>query len=289
MSTCSLAFGSVVGAAGQGSLFAAAQPAPASTLVAAAAAPTLAHVPDANSSSSRLMEESSLTLESAPVSGAELPEAPGVPPAAAGTPGEPGAQGSSQATPTVAPRLTKYIPSGWTAQTLTPHDKVLLGLRDLYSPLNFIAMVASAGYEQALNGEPNYGTDRGAFGERLGAAAIRESTQGLFTDSIFSPLLHEDPRYYVQGPSHGFFYRTGYAVTRTLVTKTDSGKSSVNGALLMGYAASAALSYTYYPTINKDFHDTAATFGGSLGGAALGFFVSEFSDDVLKAVHLRKK
>ncbi len=150
-------------------------------------------------------------------------------------------------------------------------------------------MIASAGYEHALNGEPNYGTDRGAFGQRLGAAAIRESTQGFFTDSVFSPIFHEDPRYYVQGEGHGFFYRTMYAVTRPLITRTDSGRNSVNGALLAGYAASTALTYTYYPPINRNFHDTASIFGGSLGGAALGFFVSEFSDDALKAIHLRKR
>ena len=189
----------------------------------------------------------------------------------------------------VAPKLTKYIPSGWTAQPINAHDKVLLGLRDLYSPLNFIAMLASAGYEHALNSEPNYGTDRGAFGERLGAAAIRESTQGLFTDAVFAPILHEDPRYYVQGSPHGFIYRLFYAGTRPLITRTDSGHNTVNAALLLGYAGSSALSYSYYPQINQNFHDTAATFGSSIGGAALGYVVSEFSDDVLKAVHMRKK
>ena len=149
-------------------------------------------------------------------------------------------------------------------------------------------MIASAGYEQVVNGAPNYGTDRGAFGQRLGAAAIRESTQGLFTDTLFSPIYHTDPRYYVKGQGHSFINRTVYSVSRVLVTRTDGGHSTVNGALLTGYAASAALGYTYYPAINQNFRDTASAFGGSLGGAALGFFVSEFSDDALRAVHLKK-
>ena len=224
-------------------------------------------------------ETSTATLPDAP-SALDLPAEPT---AAAFAPNAPG-----QAAPNVAPRLTKYIPSGMTAQSITGRDKVLIGLRDLYSPLDFLAMIASAGYEQVVNGQPNYGTDKGAFGQRLGAAAIRETTQGFFTDSVFSPILHEDPRYYVQGPGHNFFYRTAYAATRVVVTKTDSGKNSVNGAMLLGYASSAALTYTYYPPINQNFHDIASNYGGSLGGAALGFFVSEFSDDLLKAVHLKK-
>ncbi len=193
------------------------------------------------------------------------------------------------ATPRVAPIYMKYIPPGYTVQHLTANDKVVLGIRDLYNPLNFAGMFASAGYEQLTNGEPNYGTDRGAFGERLGAAGIRESTQGLFTDSVFSPLLHEDPRYYIKGPQYGFIHRTFYAITRPLVTRTDGGRTTINGALLLGYAASSALSYGFYPQDNQNPKDTAATFGAGLGGAALGFFVTEFSGDVLQLLHIHKQ
>ena len=188
----------------------------------------------------------------------------------------------------VAPIYTKYIPAGWAAQRITAKDKVIIGLRDLYSPLNFAAIIITAGYEQALNGQPNYGVDRGAFGERLGAAGIRETTQGFFTDSVFAPILHEDPRYYVEGAQYGFFHRTIYAATRPLITRTDSGHNTVNGALLLGYAASSGLTYAYYPQINRNFKDTAYTFGGAIGGAALGYFVSEFSTDVLVMLHLKK-
>jgi hypothetical protein len=187
-----------------------------------------------------------------------------------------------------APKYTKYIDSDESAQSITAHDKVIIGLRDLYSPLDFIAMIASAGYEQALNGAPNYGTDRGAFGARLGAAAIRETSQGLFTDSVFSPMLHMDPRYYIQGPDAGFVHRTLYAVTRVLVSKTDSGRNTINAPLLLGYAASTALSTAYYPQVNRNFRDAASEYGGSLGGAALGFFVSEFSGQFLRAIHMKK-
>jgi len=78
-------------------------------------------------------------------------------------------------------------------------------------------------------------------------------------------------------------------LSRTFVTRTDSDGRSLNGALLLGYAASSALSYTYYPQINRNFDDTAKTYGDSLGGAAFGFVASEFTDDVLQWLHLEKK
>jgi hypothetical protein len=188
-----------------------------------------------------------------------------------------------------APKYEKYISPDETAQPITAGDKVVIGLRDLYSPEDLLAWVASAGYEQATNGSPNYGTNSTAFGKRFAAAAARETTQGLFTDVVFSPLLHTDPRYYVEGSQSNFFRRAFYAATRVLITKTDSGKTTVNAALLLGYGASTALSTAYYPQINRNAKDGLSEYGGSLGGAAIGFLVDEFVDDALRAVHLKKK
>jgi hypothetical protein len=204
---------------------------------------------------------------------------------------QPPATATTQVPPSgpLASIYTKYIPAGYTAQPLAPRDKFILGVRDLYSPFSFLASLATTGYSYALNGEPNYGDNSVAFGKRFGATVLRDSTEGFFTDSVMAPILHEDPRYYVEGPKYGFFHRVVYAGTRPIITRTDSGKSTLNGALLIGYAGASALSYTYYPQVNKNFHDTASTFGGSLGGAAVGFLVSEFSDQVLQALHLEKR
>lgn len=188
----------------------------------------------------------------------------------------------------IARKDTMTIPSDWHAQPLTAKQKAKAGLEDLYSFENFASMFISAGWEQLLNGEPNYGTDKGAFGERLGAAAIRETTQSAFTEVVFGPLLHEDVRYYVKGPRYNVINRTLYAITRPLVTRKDDGSSTVNGALLLGYAASAAITPAYYPQINRNFRDVASVYGGSIGGSALGFFVSEFSQDAFRALHLTK-
>ncbi len=165
---------------------------------------------------------------------------------------------------------------------------MLIGFHDTYSMLSIAALFTSAGYEQAVNGSPNYGTDRGAFGQRLGAAGIRETSQTVFTEIVFSPLLHQDPRYYEEGRSHSIFHRVLYAATRPLIGRTDNGHSTLNTALLLGYASAAALNNAYYPPVNRNFKETAEGFGGSLGGAAIGFVVAEFGHDLFAAVHLAK-
>ena len=185
-------------------------------------------------------------------------------------------------------RYTKYVPAGWSAPQLTAHDKFVMGFRDSVSPFSILAIVFSAGYSHVTNGQPNYGVDKGAFGERIAATAVRDTAENIFATSIYAPLLHEDPRYYVLGPQYGFFHRVFYAATRPLITRTDSGRTSINGAQILGDASASAISYTYYPPINRNFRDTVATFGGSLGGDALGDVVSEFSHQVLKSFHLAK-
>jgi hypothetical protein len=180
----------------------------------------------------------------------------------------------------------KYIPAGWKVLPLTRQDKVLLGLKDIYNPFQIGTIMVSAGYSHLVNGQPNFGTNGDAFAQRFGAAFARDTSEGIFTDAVFAPLLHQDPRYYVEGPDHSLAHRTLYAITRPLITRTDSGRPTPNGALLLGYAGASALSYTYYPRSNRNFHDTAATFGGGIGGAALGFAVTEFASPLLQKLHL---
>jgi hypothetical protein len=197
-------------------------------------------------------------------------------------------QNATKAGP-VAPLYAETISAGYKAQPWTQHQKFIAGVRDIYSPVSLLGDVVSAGYSHVTNGQPNYGTDKGAFGQRLGATFLRDASETFFYESVMASVLHEDPRYYVEGPRYNVVRRTLYAITRPIITRTDSGRTTINGALLSGYAGASALSYAYYPAINRNFSDTAATFGGSLAGAAIGDFVAEFTDDVLQALHMEKK
>lgn len=190
----------------------------------------------------------------------------------------------------IAPLYTKYIPAGWGYQPIHGREKLILGARDLYSPGNILAIVASSGYSHLANSQPNYGVNSKAFGQRLGAIAIRETAQGIFTDGVFSVVFHQDPRYFAEGPRYNPIHRTLYAITRPLIVRTTNGTgSTVNSSLLAGYAAAALLNNAYYPQINRNVKDTFTSYGSSIGGAALGFFVSEFTDDALEFLHLKHR
>ncbi len=184
--------------------------------------------------------------------------------------------------------MDKYIEPGQQAPALSSGDKVRLGIRDAVSPFAAIGWLSSAAYSQAIDSVPNYGQGWAPFAQRFGAAAARASTEGILSDSIFAPVFHEDPRYYRIGPGHNLIHRTLYSVTRTIITKSDSGRPTPNFALIAGNAAGSILTNAYYPQQNRTAKDTAETFAGSIGGSALGFFVSEFLSDALGVVHLTR-
>jgi hypothetical protein len=178
---------------------------------------------------------------------------------------------------------------GQIARPMTVHDKVVAGLKNSVSLFSVTGWFASAGWGQLTDGSPNYGTNSSAFGQRLGAAALRGTSSGLFSRVLFASIFHEDPRYYVMGRGHPFLKRVVYASTRPIITRTDSGHSTPNFALFAGNAAGSALTVTYYPAMNTTFGEVAKTFGGSLGGSALGFVADEFIVDALVELHLKKK
>jgi hypothetical protein len=189
----------------------------------------------------------------------------------------------------VASRWDTVIAPGQQAPSLTGKDKFLMGARDSVSPSSMVGWVISAGWSHLLDNSPNYGTDKGAFGQRLGAAAIRGISEDVLSNSVMAPVFHEDPRYYRMGRrGHSLTQRAVYAASRVLITRADSGRETANLSLLTGDLEAAALTNAYYPARNRTAGRTILTYGTSLAGAALGFGVSEFMDDALELVHLKK-
>jgi hypothetical protein len=188
-----------------------------------------------------------------------------------------------------APHLQMTIAPNEIAEPMPVQAKIVGGLKDSVSLFSATGWIASAGWSHLTNGSPNYGTDKGAFGQRLGAAAVRDISEDVFANCLFAPIFHEDPRYYIMGRGNNVLKRAVYAATRAVITRTDGGRTTPNFALLAGNAAGSALTVTYYPSLNTSFTEVAKTFGGSVGGNAIGFVVTEFIADALEYTHLKKR
>jgi hypothetical protein len=189
---------------------------------------------------------------------------------------------------TLASKYTFYIPDDQKSIPLTNTDKWRLVGVESVDGFTFTTAILAAGFEQVINGNPKYGTDSGAFGERLGAAYIRQTSQAVFTEGIGDTLMNDDPRYYVMGRQHRFGKRVLYAASRVIITRSDAGKQRFNTPELLGYLGAAALTQAYYPPSSRGVNAVFGGYGLSLGAAALGFEFHEFLGDALRATHLKR-
>jgi hypothetical protein len=188
-----------------------------------------------------------------------------------------------------AQRLAREIPPGQQAVPLSPTDKLKFAVYQQVRPTAFATEILSAGWGQMLNNHPKYGTDSAAFGERLGAAALRQSSQAILTDGLFAIVFHQDTRYY-RLEDKPFRNRVEYAAARVFIGKKDNGGLMIpNYAKLLGYAGSAMLTRTYYPAVSNGWGTTWEGYGMSLVTAMLGNEVREFAPDAIHMVFHRKR
>lgn len=233
------------------------------------------------------------TLPAAASSAPSLPDAPQPVAVAAGVGLGSHIQTDTSATESVdtrrtAARLAKYIESNEEAVPLSAREKLELSGWEQLQPWAFGTQIIAAGWEHLLNSDPKYGTDKAGFGERLGAATLRQGTQAILADGVFAAAFKEDPRYYVLG-SGSILHRAVYAATRVVIIRKDDGAESVNYAQLVGYAGASALTMTYYPAVSATWPKTAQGYAISLVGAALGNGVHEFLPEVVRAVFHRHR
>lgn len=146
-----------------------------------------------------------------------------------------------------------------------------------------------AGISQAENSEPGYGQGAAGYGKRYGAAFADGTIENFWTSAILPSLLHEDPRFYELGEG-SFWHRTGYAMSRIFVTRTDSGHSQFNFSEIFGSAISAGIStYTYHPHADQTLGNTASVWGTQVAYDTLTIVVKEFWPDVRRKIRGHKE
>lgn len=185
-------------------------------------------------------------------------------------------QPSSSASLTPAPRLAKYIGTDQRTVRLSAKEKLELSGWEQLQPYAFATQFMGAGWEQLINSNPRYGTDSGAFGERLGAAALLQNSRAILSDGVMAAMFRQDPRYYRQG-HRPVKQRIVHAVVRVFIIRSDEGNYQPNYSQLLGNAVATALTMTYYPAVSATWPNTAKGFGISLAQGALGNEVHEFT------------
>jgi hypothetical protein len=151
------------------------------------------------------------------------------------------------------------------------------------NPLTPVAVGIDATFAQFTRSAPLYGKHfwrRGAFLKRFGATLGDTISQNFFADFVLASAFHEDTRYRRKGPSHKLWPRVGYALSRAVITRTDSGDPTFNWANVIGCAMSAGLSNAYYPPVSRTPTVATVNWGTNLAGSGLTNLMPEFGPEV---------
>ncbi len=148
-----------------------------------------------------------------------------------------------------------------------------------FDPFTWGFTAVQAGIQQMSNSPKEYKQGLVGYSKRYGADFTDAFTNELFTVGVFPALLREDPRYFRSG-SGGGLRRTGYAISRVLVARSDSGRHRPNYSEFLGNFTSGAISSAYYPKSQRGFSDIGSRAGFQIGYDALFNIVKEFYPDI---------
>jgi hypothetical protein len=170
---------------------------------------------------------------------------------------------------------------------LSVKGKFWLATEDTFDYTGFIWTAILAGQEFGSRAYPEFGQGMAGYGRYYYHLFIDGISGAYFTEAIVPSITHEDPRYYTLGHG-GFLRRTGYALSRVVLTKTDSEGTSFNWSEVAGNALEAGLSNAYYPPQERGGRQTLINWGAQLESAALNNIVKEFWPDIRRLVFREK-
>jgi hypothetical protein len=175
----------------------------------------------------------------------------------------------------------------------TSKQKFVGFAQDSFDYSSFIFVGLLAGVSQLENSTPELHQGAAGFGRYYWHTFADQADENLWVEFLLPAALHQDPRYYTLGGGtaarhNGFTKRAGYALSRLLVTRTDSGGNNFNFSEVAGAGAAAGISNLYYPGAERTWTKTGQRWvlNAGLDGAAL--LLREFWPDINRAIFHNK-
>ena len=167
---------------------------------------------------------------------------------------------------------------------ITPKQKFTIAAKDSFDYPVYLISGAFAALYQLDDQNPSFGQGLKGYGKRYGAAYGDQAIGNILAEGLFPTLFHEDPRYFRRGTG-GKWSRTGYALTRVIVNRTDRGNWGFNYAEWVGNGTAAAVSNFYYPADTRNFHDNVEKVTVAVATDAFSNVLKEFWPDWKKKLH----
>jgi hypothetical protein len=175
---------------------------------------------------------------------------------------------------------------GTEVKPLTSKQKLEIATKDSFDyPLIFVGL-GYAGLYQLENNHPEFGQGLKGYLDRFATSYADQVIGNFMTEGFMPILLREDPRYFrkAEGTKKS---RTFYALSRILVTRTDSGKTTFNFAEVGGNAIAAGIGLAYYPD-SRNVSDYMENWGTELLTDATSQVLKEFWPDVKRWWYVKR-
>jgi hypothetical protein len=169
---------------------------------------------------------------------------------------------------------------------MTWQQKGYLALHNLADPANFGTILGISAITVGSDSHSAYGPGLKGFGKSVGVSLLQDATGQFFGAFAIPVIVHQDPRYF-RMPHAPFTKRVFYSISRTVVSRSDSGKSMPNYATLLNYPIGAELANFYVPGIHTDGASTVARIFTGYALDPANNLLNEFLPDVASHVHVR--
>lgn len=162
-------------------------------------------------------------------------------------------------------------------------DELWLATQDTFDYSDVIFVGGLAGIAMAGKSQPSFGQGGAGYGRYYWHLFVDGTIENYMTEAIVPAATREDPRYYTLGKG-GFIKRSGYAVSRLFITRTDAGNRTFNLSEIVGAGASAGIGNTYYPAQSNPWVKTYQRWGTQVGLDGVFNVLKEFWPDINQAV-----
>lgn len=161
----------------------------------------------------------------------------------------------------------------------TVEEKFVTCTEDSFDYSSIFIPLMLAGYSMATKATPEFGQGAAGYGRYFWHTAVDQTSENYMVEFVVPTITHEDTRYYTLGRG-GFLKRTGYALSRAVVTRSDSGKEVFNLSEVVGAGAAAGISTLYYPSRQRSLGNTGKEWGIDVAVDAMAFVAKEFWPDI---------
>ena len=174
---------------------------------------------------------------------------------------------------------SKPLPDAPSYTPMSSREKFEGWAHHTYSADMLFGTVLDTTILQATGAYRDYGGGMQGFTKRYGTQLLSNEAGSLFGRWLFPTILHQDTRYYPSGQTR-ILDRMAYAVSRTVITRSDSGNNVFNSSLLLTLLFTSALANGYKPNYDESFQATMANTFAGLGATAQINLLNEFWPDL---------